>query len=79
MLTFVNVSCFVVLNVFMKNYVYNILCWMLYMFRTNLVVHHQQHVIIYCITQFGTMVQASLVSISQTGLHDCTKLRDKVY
>ena len=28
----------------------------LYMFRTNLVVHHQEHGIIYCITQFGTFV-----------------------
>ena len=36
---------------------------LLYMFRTNLVVHHQQHGIIYCITQFGTIgtiVQVSL-------------------
>ena len=35
------------------------------MFRTNLVVHHQEHGIIYCITQFGTIgtiVQASLNS-----------------
>ena len=34
----------------------------LYMFRTNLVVHHQKHGIMYCITQFGTIgtiVQAS--------------------
>ena len=29
------------------------------MFRTNLVVRHQEHGIIYCITQFGTIVQAS--------------------
>ena len=29
--------------------------FLLYMFRTNLVVHHQQHGIIYCITQFGTI------------------------
>ena len=28
--------------------------FLLYMFRTNLVVHHQ-HGIIYCITQFGTI------------------------
>ena len=38
---------------------------MLYMFRANLVVHHQQHGIIYCITQFGTIgtiVQASLAA-----------------
>ena len=35
------------------------------MFRTNLVVHHQEHGIIYCITQFGTIgtiVQASLAA-----------------
>ena len=33
------------------------------MFRTKLVVHHQEHGIMYCITQFGTIgtiVQASL-------------------
>ena len=33
-----------------------------YVFRTNLVVHRQEHGIIYCITQFGTIgtiVQAS--------------------
>ena len=38
---------------------------LLYKFRTNLVVHHQEHGIIYCITQFGTIgtiVQASLDS-----------------
>ena len=37
-----------------------------YMFRTNLVVHHQQHGIIYCITQFGTIgtiVRASLAAL----------------
>ena len=35
------------------------------MFRKNLVVHHQEHGIIYCITQFGTIgtiVQASLAA-----------------
>jgi hypothetical protein len=26
------------------------------MFRKNLVVHHQEHSIIYCVTQFGTML-----------------------
>ena len=30
------------------------------MFRTNLVVHHQEHGLIYCITQSGTIMQASL-------------------
>ena len=28
---------------------------LLYMFRKNLVGHHQEHSIIYCITQFGTI------------------------
>ena len=28
---------------------------LLYIFRTNLVVHHQEHGIIYCIKQFGTI------------------------
>ena len=39
--------------------------YLLYMFRTNLVVHHQEHGIIYCITQFGTIgtiLQASLAA-----------------
>ena len=38
------------------------------MFRMNLVVHHQQHDIIYCITQFGTIgtiVQARLAALKQ--------------
>ena len=38
----------------------------LYMFRTNLDVHHQERDIIYCITQFGTIgtiVQASLAAV----------------
>ena len=38
------------------------------MFRTNLAVHHHEHSIIYCITQFGTvgtMVQASLAVLKQ--------------
>ena len=37
------------------------------MFRTNLVVHHQEHGIIYCITQFGTIgtiVQASIQGVA---------------
>ena len=48
-----------------------------YMFRTNLVVHHQEHGIIYCITQFGT-----IGTIVQASLHyctDCTKLCNTVY
>jgi hypothetical protein len=35
------------------------------MFRNNLVVHHQEHGIIYCITQsgtIGTIVQASIAA-----------------
>ena len=28
---------------------------LLYMFRTIIVAHHQEHSIIYCITQFGTI------------------------
>ena len=35
------------------------------MFRTSLVVHHQKHGIIYCITQFGTIgtIQLTIVPI----------------
>ena len=51
-----------VLNVLMTNKMHNsynefystVLC-LLYTFRTNAVVHHQEHSIIYCITQFGTI------------------------
>ena len=47
-------------NVSMTNVMYNsynqfystVFC-LLYMFRTNLVVHHQEHSIIYCITQYN--------------------------
>ena len=59
--------------------------FLLYVFRTNLVVHHQQHCIIYCITQFGTIgtvVQASRPASNCTRLHDCTdctKLCNTVY
>ena len=45
------------------------------MFRTNLVVHHHQHGIIYCITQFGTIgtiVQASLAALKQLHSPDST-------
>ena len=38
------------------------------MFRTELGVHHQEHGIIYCIAQFGTIgtvVQASLAAFTQ--------------
>ena len=47
-----------------NNFYSTVFC-LLYMFRTNLVVHHQEHSIIYCITQFGTIrtiVQAILDS-----------------
>ena len=45
------------------------------MFRTNLVDHHQEHGIIYCITQFGTIgtiVQASLAPLKQLDSPDST-------
>ena len=57
------------------------------MFRTNPVVHHQEHGTVYCITQFGTIgtivqaspvassltrLQASPVASNWTGLQDCT-------
>ena len=38
------------------NQFYSTVFWLLFMVRTNLVVHHQQHGILYCITQFGTIV-----------------------
>ena len=47
---------------FFNQFLFNIFFCLLYMFRTNLVVH-QEHGIIYSITQFGTIgttVQASL-------------------
>ena len=37
------------------------------MFRTNLVVHHQEHGIIYCITQFGTIGTVVLSGESRVG------------
>ena len=37
------------------NQFYSTVFCLLYMFRTNIVVHHQEHGIIYCITQFGTI------------------------
>ena len=46
------------------NQFYSTLFCLLYMFRTNLVVHHQEHCLVYCITQFGTIVQASVVASS---------------
>ena len=49
------------------NQFYSTVFCLLYMFRTNLVVHHQEHSILYSITQFGTIgtiVQASLAAVS---------------
>ena len=50
---------------------------LLYMFRTNLVVHHQELGIVYYITQFGTVgtiVQASLAASKQLDSPDSTIL-----
>ena len=38
-----------------NQFFYSTVFCLLYMFRTNLVVHHQEHGMIYCITQFGTI------------------------
>ena len=38
---------------------YTVFC-LLYMFWTNLVVHHQEHGIIYCTAQFGTTVYCAI-------------------
>ena len=48
---------------------------LLYMFRKKLIVHHQEHSIIYCITQFGTIakiLQASLAALKQLDSPDST-------
>ena len=47
------------------NFYSTVFC-LLYMFRKNLVVHHQKHSIIYCITQFGTI--GTIVQVSLAGL-----------
>ena len=44
---------------------------LLYMFRTKLVFHHQEHGIIYYITQFGTIVQASPARLPCTIVPNC--------
>ena len=44
---------------------------LLYMFRTNLVVHHQEHGTIYCITEYNRYNRAVCT--------DCTKLCNTVY
>ena len=68
-----------------NKYLFHSFC-LLYIFWTNPVVHQQQHGIIYCITQFGTIgtivqacpaakkLQAGLVHLlsSWNLLHDCT-------
>ena len=48
-----------------NQFLFHIIFRLLYMFRKDLVVHHQQHGIIYRITQFGTIVQASLADSKQ--------------
>ena len=45
------------------NQFYSTVFCLLYMFRKNLVFHHQEHGIMYCIAQFGTIVQASLAAM----------------
>ena len=53
---------------------------LLYMFPTNLVVHHQERDIIYSITQYNRYNRAG--ESSWTRLHDCTdctKLCNTVY
>ena len=42
-------------NYYNQLFFYSTVFCLLYMFRTNLVFHHQEHRIIYCITQFGTI------------------------
>ena len=57
------------------NQFYSAIFCLLYMFRTNLVAHHQEHGIIYCITQFGTIgtiVHASLAASKQLDSPDST-------
>ena len=49
-------TCYVLMTNEMHNsynqFLFHSFC-LLYMFRTNLVVHHQEHGIIYCITQYS--------------------------
>ena len=59
------------------NQFYSTVFCLLYMFRTNQIVHHQEHGIIYCITQYNRYNRAG-----ETRLHDCTdctKLCNTVY
>ena len=56
---------------------YSTVFCLFYLFRTNLVVHHQEHGIIYCITQFGTI--GTIVQVSLARLTCTTKLRNTVY
>ena len=62
------------------NQLYSTVFCLLYMFRTNLVVHQQEHGIIYCTTHYNRYNRAG--ESSQTRLHDCTdctKLCNTVY
>ena len=47
---------------FYNQFLFHNFC-LLYMFRTNLVVHHQEHGNMYCITQFVRIMQASLAAL----------------
>ena len=38
---------------FLQPFFYSTVFCLLYVFRTNLFVHHQEHSIIYCITQYN--------------------------
>ena len=61
---------------FLCNQFYSKIVCLLHMFRTNLVVHHQEHNIIYCITQFCTIGTIVLYSTIDTKL--CNTVRDIV-
>ena len=44
---------------FLQSVLYSTVFCLLYLFRTNLVVHHQEHGIIYCITQYSRYSRAT--------------------
>ena len=46
------------------NQFYSTVFRLLYTFRTNLLIHHQEHGIIYCITQLGTVYYAVLLMMN---------------
>ena len=52
---------------------------LLYMFRTNLVVHHQEHGIIYCITQYNRYNRAGDSRLACTIVPIVPKLCNTVY